>query len=551
MTSAFVRPEATATVGATALPISQGKITLAEDWSPYCQASFTVPIADDSVIEQINPRENQRVVVTATEGVSGTTRTFDLGVRSRSVDQADGTITIEAESDEALLFDYAPLAVDNTPRTYESDFRALVNYVLNKAIPGAALEAGTTNADLTAYWSEENLMKNARAAVNTATWSTGSGTGNLTRVTGLTGLPVTTGFRFTLTANAGTYWDFRSEYLPVRVGQQVNARASVRASTSRQIRLLVSFFEDTTFIKETWADVTTGTTFAVLAASGVAPPRATHARIIVRAVASASSGSWIEGTAFKVYEGTVLDNSYYDGNTPNTANYTYQWAGDPNESAAQRVAVVERSPELFVWKPGVSAHDFLEPLLVHAGLRLFCDETRTWRLVDPKTYEVPGYMVVQSGHNATRGEDTITRNDDTWADAVVYRYTWVDVNGVSREEYDTAGLTGKVLTVEVDREYPGAGAAAYHLYRLQGRGRTQVVEALLPYTATPGQGVTINLPGTLTQTGKVRETILDLATGLTELGTRDLTDTLDGAWLTWDPTETWSEVDPELTWNEA
>lgn len=584
----FVKPEADCTLlvdeEPLSLPISEGRLTLDDGHSPYVQASLTVPLTDPAVAEQIEPRQAQRVTVTAsvqghwesvgagvygagvygagvyggvaaTVWVSDDERTFDLGLRERTIHHENGTIDLNLASDEALLLDRKNVSstVDDDPLADADSLRDVVSWALAKV--GATLEAGAADADLTPYWSQTNLIKNPAAIVDTTNWVNGSGSNTLSRVTGLSGPPRSTGFRLAW-GSGGTYWDMRSEYLPVNVGRQYNIRGNVRASTSRAIRFILSFFEADgstyNFITETYAEVTTGTTWEQLNVSAIAPARATHARIIFRNVATGSSGQWIEGTAFKFYEGVEVDNSYFDGDTADDANYTYAWAGDASDSASERNAVIERPRELFYWKPGVALWDFLSPLLETSGLRLFCDEERTWRLVDPGTYEVEGFTVVQSGHNATAGTDRISRNAETWADAVVCVYRWTDENGIQREAYDVAGdPDGKCETFEYDREYPGPGAAEYLLGRLQGRGRIQEATALTKLSTTPGNDVLISLPGSNPQTGKVRQVIFDLRTGLMEVGTRGLTDALPGSWITWDADETWAEVDPDLTWTEA
>ena len=62
---------------------------------------------------------------------------------------------------------------------------------------------------------------------------------------------------------------------------------------------------------------------------------------------------------------------------------------------------------------------------------------------------------------------------------------------------------------------------------------------------------TISLPGTYTQTGKVRRVTFDLSSGLMDVETRGLTDALPGSWAEWDPSETWTEVTPTLKWKDA
>jgi hypothetical protein len=228
--------------------------------------------------------------------------------------------------------------------------------------------------------------------------------------------------------------------------------------------------------------------------------------------------------------GTVADDAvFFDGDTADTPNYVYAWEGPQDASPSTRTAVVERRPELFTWLPGVSAWDFLTPLTAAAGLRLFCDETRGWELIDPATYKVPGRASI-AGWNATRGLDRITRDDpNVFCTAVVVRYRWEDSDGQLRTAYDSAGVPGRVLVWEFDRAYPGPGAAAAILARRQGQGRVQEVTAVSDYTLTPGSEVAITLPGTIEQLGRVTRVSWSLTGGLMDVSTGGLLDLLPGS----------------------
>ena len=152
------------------------------------------------------------------------------------------------------------------------------------------------------------------------------------------------------------------------------------------------------------------------------------------------------------------------------------------------------------WAPGVSAWDYLQPLVQAAGLRLFCDEKRNWYLVTA-SYVSAGTIDLREAGTMTAATDSISRDDDLWADAVVITYTWTDALGATQLAYDTASVTGysKVKHITKERPYPGAGAAAALLARTTARGRASEVSALSNYQTTPGQACTIVLNSFTTQ----------------------------------------------------
>lgn len=540
--------------GTLPFPVSSGRITLDESWSPYAQASVDVPLSDLELLEQIDPRQAQRVVLTASETIGGSTRTFDLGLRSRTVDHKAGKVTLELASDEALLIDKRLLATtpDSTPRQHEASLRAVCQWALDKI--GATLQPGTTDADVTAQWDAENLLLNPSAKTDGANWVSGSSSTAIAW-NGGAGSDGGTGFiRATQTAATGAVFLTTSpSNQTANPGDMHTASVYVRHSAAgASARVVVRYLDANNVLIKDFAGAlvsVTNTGWTRISATGTAP--ANTARVTAWVYFSGSaSGRWLDLDQAMLSEGPALL-PYFDGATTSTPNYTYSWSGAVNASASLRVATPERRPELFNWQPGQSLDDFLRPLTEASGLRLFCDEQRDWRLIDPTEYEVPGYVVAQTGHNATEGTDTISRNTDEWATGIVVVYRWRDGSGNTREQYDVAGTSEKVLTIERESVYPGPGAAAYILNSRTGRGRVQDVTVLAQLSATPAQDVTINLPGTLSQTGKVRTVTFGLRTGLMELRTRGLTDTLPGSWAAWDPDETWSEVAPTLKWKDA
>ncbi|SDO77547.1 hypothetical protein SAMN04487848_2049 [Microbacterium sp. ru370.1] len=103
---------------------------------------------DEAALANIDPRTNVRVIFTANVTTDTYThvRRFNLALRERDADHADGTVTLRLASDEALLDDWKAFTEDRRPLDLRHSVRAICNYVLNLVIPGAAL-TNITDAD--------------------------------------------------------------------------------------------------------------------------------------------------------------------------------------------------------------------------------------------------------------------------------------------------------------------------------------------------------------------------------------------------------------------
>lgn len=175
----------------TALSVISASITIDEGWAPYCQATLEIPF-DESILPALDPRSGVRIKIYATQtyGVSelvnsltttfggGTLasitsvwngdlvsdvsaayftpfntsginhnyrRSFDLTLRSRTIDAANSVITLDIASDEALLQDYALVATIPYVPTF-FDVRTITSKVLNRI--GSVLTPGTTNGTI-------------------------------------------------------------------------------------------------------------------------------------------------------------------------------------------------------------------------------------------------------------------------------------------------------------------------------------------------------------------------------------------------------------------
>jgi hypothetical protein len=161
-------------------------------------------------------------------------------------------------------------------------------------------------------------------------------------------------------------------------------------------------------------------------------------------------------------------------------------------------------PDAAIWEPGQTAWDYVTPLLSATGLRLYNDEKRRWYLIDD-TYTVPGTVELEATGTITEATDTISRDDNEWYDAVVITYTFVNDLGETIKAYDTASVEGysKVLHLEYESAFPGAGAAQRILDRAITRGRVNGVEAVSDYRVTPAQAYTLELTGFPIQDGYI------------------------------------------------
>ena len=139
----------TATVGGVDLAPSGGGVSFDTTRAPHVSCSLNVPFRA-ATLSALDPRQSPPPRVQ----INSSGRAFDLTVRERTVNHDTGDVVLSLASDEALLSDYAPIVDDETPYAYQSSLRGVVNYVLGKVIPGAALEASpAVDADTTVYTS--------------------------------------------------------------------------------------------------------------------------------------------------------------------------------------------------------------------------------------------------------------------------------------------------------------------------------------------------------------------------------------------------------------
>lgn len=174
-------------VGTTELSVTTAAVTLDESWAPYAQANLTISMPEIATVNALDPREDVRIqlILTQEYGLSepistltdlfggddiadmttawgglflyevttqfytpfnsfgvraGARRIFDLTLRERRLNHADGTIDLSLSSDEGLLQDYA-LVATSSQTAASTAVRQTVSNVL--ALIGRELEPGT------------------------------------------------------------------------------------------------------------------------------------------------------------------------------------------------------------------------------------------------------------------------------------------------------------------------------------------------------------------------------------------------------------------------
>lgn len=557
------------------LSVLNGSSALDQGWSPYAQASITIEAPAQAVQDRLDPRKSPmpRVKLTATAAplmgsVRATSRTFMLQVRERHIDRVRNTIDLTLTSDEASLLDYrwSSLTPNTGAAAYQSSLRAIINNIVLAPI-GAALQPGAADVPFVPLTNFTMRTENPRPTRDLQKWQASPGTTGAVALSRLNAnAPADTGSwyaRATVTGaiSFGGQANVRNDTTAITVGKRYHIEWKFRASPAL------------TYIQPRWAGLnaagtaTTGDVlgavvaclagqWTVLSIDTPAIP-ANTATLAVISQSHPDTGVWPTGATFdmtdvQVYEITTpatAPGGFFDGDTLDTTDYGYNWTGTQGLSTSTRTALVSRPPELLTWEPGETAWDFVTPLVSSAGFRLFCDEQRLWRLVDGG-YIVEGLVTVAAGFNASQGAEDISRNDDSWADSVIVKYSWLDSTGAEQTAFDVASAAAwsRAKLIEYDRPYPGPGAAKYLLGRAQAQGRVMDVAAISAFDAAPNMAVSVTMPDSEIQTGYVSSVQWDLTADEMRIGTRGLTDTPKSAWSLIPVGERWQDSPAGASW---
>jgi hypothetical protein len=543
------------------LKVVSAEVVLDETRAPYGEVQLRIHTPAETDAELIDPRNILRVALAVSQqwkapARATQNRSLNLLLHARTFDHDTGDTILTLRTDEARLIDDGLIAttVSTAAYAYESSLRAICNFVL--ATIGASLAAGTDDADYTRTANATNVVRNPRVGVNTTDWSNAGTAATLARVaTGGPNAAAPTFFRATLAANAAPLAMIMlvdRAGIPLVAGTVYAISVWVRTSNTGISAGLDGLTYNAANVQQQdlievavplTANVWKQLTFQFTAA-------ATVDKMTVRVfniVGTFTTGATLDMTGLRVSPVTgVHDFDFFDGATTDTL-YTYAWAGTAHASASTRTRLDTRPLTLLDREPGQASWDFLQPLVQQAGLRLFCDELRVWRLVDSNSYTVDGTISVAEAINLVHGVDDIDLGGD-WATGVVVKYTWTDATGATQTAYDAAGTSTKVTTVEWERAYAGPGAAAAILGRMNGRGRVLALGAVADLAATPGQYTTATVPAAPTQTGIAARIAFTIPDGLMDVATRGLIDYSTDDWIGADPALDWISVTATKDW---
>ncbi|MEX1079802.1 MAG: hypothetical protein WED09_11915 [Homoserinimonas sp.] len=199
--------------------------------------------------------------------------------------------------------------------------------------------------------------------------------------------------------------------------------------------------------------------------------------------------------------------------------------------------------------PGDIIWDVLTPVIEQSGLRLFVDTAREWKLAQvplnhPQSISLGSVPVLQET------TDTVSRDDESWADSVVVKYDWTDAAGEAHSETDiawTGSAPSKTKVIERGFAYPGAGAAQHVLNRAQARGRSIDSVAVSNYSVRPGMQLTLPVSDGFLS-GRVAAVTWSLDDDRMTITPRDLELAHEFAWVLLAPGESWADSAPGIPW---
>lgn len=533
-----LKPTATLSInvggGTTITPrIVGGTVTLDASWAPYCQATLTVSLDDLGWAEQIDPRAGQRGVITAS--LDGITRTFNLGIRGRRVLEESRTIVLSLASDEALLQDWRTLT-GKLPTTGLYGTVGVCNAVISEALSGTLLQFSSVSGSLQPRWIEQNLFRDPTATTvdNFTEGNNASGMQVIGTVGGSSG---TSALRWTATAAGLSNMLLGAAakgYPQVSPGRAYEVSVDIRSNVARSASIVQRYYNAQGVLLRTIEGsaqtTSTGAWTTRLVVRSKAPNGAAYMFPYVTTLANtAGQFHYIDGILMT--EVPILPNGdlwwqpseFFTGAIPG-ASHTGEWEGTAHDSVSTRTPITPRSIEALWWAEGVSAWDYLQPLVESVEQRLYCDEQRRWYTV-AEAHTVAGSVTMTPG-NMPRSDDEISRDGDDvgWATGVAIHFKWEGgLFGRGGDYWDTAGTPGKVRVIERNRPLQ-RGAAAMVLRSMLRQGRKRAGTTITDYNTTPGQALTVKTLQGEESNGRVRSVTFDLVSGLMDVTGEDMTD---------------------------
>lgn len=200
---------------------------------------------------------------------------------------------------------------------------------------------------------------------------------------------------------------------------------------------------------------------------------------------------------------------YFDGATAAGSGYTYEWQDAAHASASSRLPVTERAPELFEWRAGVSAIDFLARSCKPTASGSCVTSSDAGRSEASTT----SHLAVPSRSATASTSSTPGRTPPA---TTTRGMTLRSPLQVDRPRRHPAGSRGRLRghhathqgpTDRGGRIYPGPGRAQYNVQRAKGRGRTLNLSTVADWSVVVDQNLTATLDGTPIQAGGAVESL--------------------------------------------
>lgn len=160
-----------------------------------------------------------------------------------------------------------------------------------------------------------------------------------------------------------------------------------------------------------------------------------------------------------------------------------------------------------IQEPGQSGWDMIHEAASRAGVSVYCDPDRTWRIAKPQALSSETALNFTTGGGGIIKESNSVYSRDNFRNSVCIKYAWRDSGGVDRVMWGHAYVNTGPFAVSAigynshyeERDKPATQAqantaAAGTLTALSRRGRSFVLEAISAYWLRPGQTITATLP---------------------------------------------------------
>jgi hypothetical protein len=203
----------------------QGSLTVATpgDWAPdaFGQPQFTV---NSAAVAALDAKRAVRIITDIyPDGLAGTLRRFDLGLREVTPEYGSGVIRLDVASDEATLQDWGPLTDDSRPLDMHDSIRGVVSYVIAKCqgnkfpdtAPGLYLDGWESVTNAGTVTMARGFNEGGEAAASSP---------HSARVTLVSGTPSSWGVQRTATAVAGRTYSARAEMRSFTAGKFFTVR---------------------------------------------------------------------------------------------------------------------------------------------------------------------------------------------------------------------------------------------------------------------------------------------------------------------------------------